>query len=1171
MAACVVAASAYLCPLYAQGQIALSWPLSTASPAASAFEAGRYDLARSLTTAHLAAVQARGATSATEQLDLARTMYGTGGNNDADVVVSQLLAQSPQSDADLLIRGAALYLRAELGISSKDILQRAQDLEAALKIHTRLSGPASAQALRIQASLAILLVSHAPALAAEPLAKLKAIYESGKLEHGRDAIWIAISWGQALNQIGANASAEAVLTDAVAASAKLVGAKHPDTLYAKHQLAFALRRQGKGESALAALKSLYPELKAVRGGDHPQTLKTAVLLSRQLSDANLFSEALEVATTVEAATARVNGEGSAQHLSTQSEVASILAAMGRPQAALDLQQKVFNRLSSVAPSGDAFKTAKFSLASLYAANGKLTLAEELFRQINIEDQKEYPPGHPLRWPTINNLATLYGNGRDPQKELALLNELDDELSKSVAAADRSLVSVRSNWAAALLAAGRIDDAMQQLNKIIAALAPPVRPANDPQLMRARAQLASALSAAGKQTEAIKQHRAILDIRLRDLPPQHPDIASTWHALGYALDSDKQFSAAMDAYLAGFEIRKVALGLDHPSTLLSARAAAGLAATDLNDPSRAIALYSEALQGAELIRSRGPTGDWLRQSDFKQITNQYKLHARVLAKAGRWADAFGVIDLSKARTLRESTYRQIHVMAGKLTSAELAELTRLERELADANSRVALAGRDSAESRAQAVVNANAASDTEKLRTLRDDSAKRVGLFREKLSKRYGWADINNELTTHPQTDKDQLTSDAIFLNMSMLGDAMLVVALEPNGAVTGGVSTKRIPGLLSSLTALRTIIAQPKGLDFFATGDERIGPSALWKLPTGGFKLMDLSTPAPPGATEEESIDGLVAYVSESIGNLIPAQAWNYRRLIISPDDELAMIPFDMLLHSDEMLVKRHEIVYTQSWSMYKLLKKRAALYRSLTRKQMLVFGDPLYEIATAMPATTRGYSSPGSESPSKDVPFTHLKWHNLPGASQEAQRIAKLYKLNSGENLFTGASASEETLARMDNSGELARYQMLLFATHGYLDGRIADRSSVVLTQLPKELLKGDGYVTAAEWKGMRLHSDLVFLSACETGLGEIVPGEGIVGLPLSLFAAGNQNTIMTLWPIYDESSSEFVGRFFANVKAGDDYPTALTKTKRDFSEGRVRETWRNPAFWSPFVLYGH
>ena len=147
-----------------------------------------------------------------------------------------------------------------------------------------------------------------------------------------------------------------------------------------------------------------------------------------------------------------------------------------------------------------------------------------------------------------------------------------------------------------------------------------------------------------------------------------------------------------------------------------------------------------------------------------------------------------------------------------------------------------------------------------------------------------------------------------------------------------------------------------------------------------------------------------------------------------------------------------------------------------------------------------------------------------------------------------------------------LARHRYVLLSAHGYLSTEAPSLSAVVLGQVDVTP-EADGYVTAAEWSGYTLRSDLIVISACETGAGKVIEDEGVAGLPYALFVAGNRNVLLTLWPVADRSTATFVSRFFGHLRAGMSQSEALTRTKREFlSKG----AYTAPLHWAPFVLWG-
>ena len=126
--------------------------------------------------------------------------------------------------------------------------------------------------------------------------------------------------------------------------------------------------------------------------------------------------------------------------------------------------------------------------------------------------------------------------------------------------------------------------------------------------------------------------------------------------------------------------------------------------------------------------------------------------------------------------------------------------------------------------------------------------------------------------------------------------------------------------------------------------------------------------------------------------------------------------------------------------------------------------------------------------------------------------------------------------------------------------------RSPAVLSQQgnPPEI---DGYVTASEWPLYDVKSDLTVLSACDTGVGRTQAGESVMGLPYALFVAGNKNTLLSLWPVDDDATAEFMRRFFTKLKAGVSQPDALRQTKQELVQHPQGSNPRNRA---SHVLYG-
>jgi CHAT domain-containing protein len=149
------------------------------------------------------------------------------------------------------------------------------------------------------------------------------------------------------------------------------------------------------------------------------------------------------------------------------------------------------------------------------------------------------------------------------------------------------------------------------------------------------------------------------------------------------------------------------------------------------------------------------------------------------------------------------------------------------------------------------------------------------------------------------------------------------------------------------------------------------------------------------------------------------------------------------------------------------------------------------------------------------------------------------------------GAEAQESTLVE---PGFLSSFRILHFATHGLPDEQFPMRSALALS-FPKDASQ-DGFLTAAEIYRLHLSADLAVLSACETGKGKMVRGEGVLGLPRAFLYAGVRNVVVSLWSVSDEATALLMRNFYGDLVT----KTAMIESKE----------WNHPFYWAGFVLLG-
>lgn len=168
---------------------------------------------------------------------------------------------------------------------------------------------------------------------------------------------------------------------------------------------------------------------------------------------------------------------------------------------------------------------------------------------------------------------------------------------------------------------------------------------------------------------------------------------------------------------------------------------------------------------------------------------------------------------------------------------------------------------------------------------------------------------------------------------------------------------------------------------------------------------------------------------------------------------------------------------------------------------------------------------------------------------------------------LLLGKRASAAELNRLVAAGELAHHDVLHFATHGFISPRLTWASALILAAPPPGAAE-DGYLTALEMARLPLTGQLMMLSACDTATGNTREGEGVLGFPYVLLAAGASATMLTLWPIDDRATARLMPEVLQGIRAGLPPSRALAAAKRSAIARGGRDA--APASWAVVLVYG-
>ena len=333
--------------------------------------------------------------------------------------------------------------------------------------------------------------------------------------------------------------------------------------------------------------------------------------------------------------------------------------------------------------------------------------------------------------------------------------------------------------------------------------------------------------------------------------------------------------------------------------------------------------------------------------------------------------------------------------------------------------------------------------------------------------------------------------------------------------------------------------------------------------------------------------------------------------LIIVPDDALATIPFEALIVDEaeapptlapsanipaggvraykrvdqesqtapgglQYLGDKVSIRYAQSATA--LVQTRQFQQDAPnTRKALLVVADPVFDQADASERLKANATQLAEAEQVRSAIKNSLRgrgaFERLPSTDRAAQDLARKFGGAGQVDILKGFNANEESVTSHLRQG----YRYGVFATHGVLlggpDFPYIMEPALVLSQfsadgkpLPAEDTGSPGFLTLSEVMGLQINSDLLALTACETGLGRNLLGEGAMSMGRGFQYAGVKSVLMSLWKVEDSATNLLTDRLFARLREGKGKLESLRLARADL----WRQGYREPKYWAPFILVG-
>jgi CHAT domain-containing protein len=312
-----------------------------------------------------------------------------------------------------------------------------------------------------------------------------------------------------------------------------------------------------------------------------------------------------------------------------------------------------------------------------------------------------------------------------------------------------------------------------------------------------------------------------------------------------------------------------------------------------------------------------------------------------------------------------------------------------------------------------------------------------------------------------------------------------------------------------------------------------------------------------PAKANQDELTTATRTLSDMVLSPVAAQL-NKRRIIVIADSALHYIPFQMLLSGTEPLVVQHDIIDAPSASILGELREEVA-GRGVRAKVLAAFGNP---------ALGPAQQSATASNQSRDI--------DVSGDSFDLSRIGELFfaerEINSLREIATpsatftatGVAANRKQLFSMDFS----QYAILHFATHGLLDPKRPEHSGILLSMVDDHGNKDEGFITLQDVYSLRAPVDLVVLSACRTGLGKEIRGEGLVGLTRGFMYAGATTVVASLWKVDDEATAELMKLFYIEMLQNRKTPDEALRIAQNTIRQNPR--WTAPHNWAGFTLQG-
>lgn len=812
--------------------------------------------------------------------------------------------------------------------------------------------------------------------------------------------------------------------------------------------------------------------------------------------------------------------------------------LGKAEACL---RKVLAITEKLAPNSIQTALSLANLGVLSEERGDLAQAEQHYRAAVAIEERYFPRSDHLAL-TLGNLGTLVHQRGD-------LVKAEEYYLRALAMAERlkpgslQVAQLLGYLGQCVLNRGDPTRAEAYQRRALA-----IKEKLDPDGINVASSLASLGEVArvrGDLNKSQEYYRRALLIGDR-LIPSSMEVARFLIGSGNVARDRGDFTSAGEQYRRALEI----LDKLAPGSLDTVETLAALAGTTGRQGQLPIAgqLYQQALSALEgkTAYLGGITKD--RSLYRAKHVRYYTEYVDLLLSQGQQEIAFQVLEGSRARTLLEAL-SQDHIDIRQGADAALVDRERILRQSLNARSqyRIRLLNGQHTEEQAAAI-------DAE-LTELFDRYQQIEAEIRAKSP---GYAMLTQPQPLSANEIQRLLDADTILLEYS-LGEERSYVFVVGQSSLAAHELPKR--ARIESLARRVHLLLNARNRE--VKGETESQRDARWAQADAEY---------PKVATE------LSRMILGPVAEMLPG-----KRLLVVSEGALQYVSFAALpapaaARAERLaarvgvpLVFEHEIVNLPSASVMAELR-RAEMGRKPASKEVAVLADPVFDstderITRATRARSRASLFPERLTRSAaDVGKSRngsFYLNRLLYTREEAKAIITL--IPPGRAMLALDFQASRAAA---SSSTLSEYRIVHFATHGLLDSKHPELSGLVLSMVDKWGKPQDGFLQLEDIYNLNLPVDLVVLSACDTGLGEEINGEGLVGLTRGFMYAGASRVMASLWSVNDAATSELMARFYKAMERDGIRPAAALRAAQ--IQMWRQKLWTSPYYWAAFQIQG-